>query len=175
MTPTEILKEEHEVILKMIKIIKTICDKKYFKKDNVLKDIVEFIQDFTDRCHHAKEEKILFKEAAKYGIPEDGGPIGVMIAEHKEGRIYVMAMANAIEKGSWEEYKSNALSYAELLEEHISKENNILYPMIDMHVPEKVQNKVLKEFEKIEKNEIDPGMHEKYHKMVNRLESFIGT
>ena len=42
--------------------------------------------------------------------------------------------------------------YAELLQNHISKENNILFRMADNALSEKDQQDLLKQFEEAEKN-----------------------
>lgn len=91
----------------------------------------------------------------KSGVPKEGGPIGVMLQEHEIGRNYVRDFADAVEK--YKQNKSqikkiveNAMGYVELLEQHIDKEDNILYMMTDMHLSEKQQKKLIKEFEKVE-------------------------
>jgi hemerythrin-like domain-containing protein len=58
---------------------------------------VDFVRNFADRCHHAKEEENLFPRMEARGVPRDGGPIGVMLFEHEEGRAYVRAIAGAID------------------------------------------------------------------------------
>ena len=42
----------------------------------------QFFREFADRCHHAKEEDLFFPLLKERGIPEEGGPIGVMLHEH---------------------------------------------------------------------------------------------
>ncbi len=173
MKPTEILKEEHKVIKLMLKIINSVCDKLESKqsvdKDD-LKSIIEFIRIFADKCHHGKEEDRLFPKMEEYGIPKEGGPIGVMLQEHELGRSYVTAAASAIEKEDYSEFVENIRNYVELLEQHIDKEDNILYMMADMHIPQKEQKKLVEEFERFEKEEIGEGKHEEFHKLVHQLE-----
>ncbi|MEO2049519.1 MAG: hemerythrin domain-containing protein [Pirellulales bacterium] len=45
-----------------------------------------FFSQFADKCHHAKEEDLFFPLLKERGIPEEGGPIGVMLHEHDVGR-----------------------------------------------------------------------------------------
>ena len=48
--------------------------------DTVLvRQVVEFMREFADRCHHAKEERILFPEMVRKGVPEAGCPIGGLL------------------------------------------------------------------------------------------------
>lgn len=54
-----------------------------------------FFQQFADRCHHAKEEDVFFPILKQRGIPEEGGPIAVMLHEHVLGRDCVGRMREA--------------------------------------------------------------------------------
>lgn len=56
---------------------------------------VRFIQEFADGCHHAKEEDVFFPLLKERGIPEQDGPIGVMLHEHVLGRDCVRQMREA--------------------------------------------------------------------------------
>ncbi len=176
MKPTEVLVEEHEVILKMLGVIKAISGKIEAVDQQILKDIVDFIRTFADHCHHAKEEKILYVEAEKSGVPNEEGPIGMMLIEHDEGRGYVKRMDEALrqigtgDKKGYQQYAENALNYAALLEQHIMKENQILYPMIDMHLTPKLQKEISAKFDQLEKKELGEGVHHKFHQLVEKLE-----
>jgi len=172
--PTSVLKEEHEDIRKMLKILGKVCDNlkngKEVRKEN-LNSIVEFIRFFADKCHHGKEENKLFPVMEEYGVPRDGGPIGVMLYEHEIGRGYVKNMASALEKEDWKSFVENATNYILLLDPHIDKENNILYMIADMHIPEEKQKELLEDFEKFEKEEIGEEKHKEFKKILNNLES----
>ena len=67
-------------------------------------------------------------------MPSEGGPIGVMLAEHDEGRGYVRAAEEAIDPyragdaAAGKVIAANLRNYAGLLEGHISKENQISTP-----------------------------------------------
>lgn len=50
-----------------------------------LRGFIGFLKEFADRCHHGREEGILFPALVNAGIPEQSGPIGVMLAEYVEG------------------------------------------------------------------------------------------
>lgn len=101
MKPTDELKDEHKVILRMLKILEKAAQNleegKEVKPEG-FKKAVDFIRNFADRCHHGKEEDTLFPMMEKYGIPREGGPLGVMLYEHTLGRNYVKGMAEALEK-----------------------------------------------------------------------------
>jgi len=177
--PTDELKDEHQAIKTMLDVLRTISkklDSGEKIKAQYLEDILEFIQVFADKCHHGKEEGLLFSALERAGIPREHGPIGVMLAEHEEGRSYVQAMKEAVTKYKRGDQKAaaeiakNARNYAALLSRHIEKEDNILYPMADGRLSADQQRELEKGFAKIEKEAIGPGRHEKFHELLHHLE-----
>jgi len=177
MKPTEILKKEHKVIKVVLDILDAIVsDIAAQKPVNLqhLEKIVDFIQTFADKCHHGKEQDLLFPAMEESGIPRDGGPIGVMLEEHNIGRNYVSQLAKAIvnykdgNKKSLNDIAENASGYVSLLRQHIDKEDNILYGMADMHLNKSTEKKLIEEFEKVEEK-MGKGIHEKYHRLVEQL------
>ncbi|MBI4744605.1 MAG: hemerythrin domain-containing protein [Actinobacteria bacterium] len=184
MKSTEQLKEEHEAIKLMLKILEKVCEKlesgeKVNHED--IDKIVEFIKDFADRCHHLKEEKLLFPAMEEAGVPKERGPISVMLMEHDEGRGYVRGMSEAIVKYKSGDYSAsseivkNVRGYIELLTQHINKEDNILYPMADMRFSEEKDEELLKEFEIVEQERIGLGRHKELHKFLEDLEkTYLG-
>jgi hemerythrin-like domain-containing protein len=179
MKPTEELKKEHEAVKLMLRILQEIS-KRLDAGEKIsakhLTDILEFIRVFTDKCHHMKEEELLFPALESAGVARERGPIGVMLYEHQEAREFVKGMNEALEKFKEGEKKAgiefarNARNYVELLTSHIYKEDNILYPMADDKLSATVQRELEQGFEKIEKEVIGPGRHEEFHRLLKRLE-----
>ena len=50
---------------------------------------------YADRQHHGKEEDLLFPELEEKGLPRNGGPVGMMLMEHRFGRSHIARMAAA--------------------------------------------------------------------------------
>jgi hemerythrin-like domain-containing protein len=178
MKPTDILKQEHDLILVMLQILDAACARmEEGKKVNPdhLSDMVDFFRNFADRCHHTKEEKLLFPALRQSGIGQENGPIGVMLAEHSEGRYFVKGMSEALaemktgDNMSAERFIADAGGYVKLLDGHIMKENNILFRMADERLSDDQQKKLLKEFDRVEQEEIGAGVHEQYHELLHRL------
>ena len=179
MTPAEQLKEEHQGILLMLKILDKVAAKLAAgEKVEVrhLERIVEFLRVFADKCHHGKEEDLLFPEMEKAGIPKEGGPIGVMLAEHEQGRGFIKGMAEALDrrvKGDPQAlpaYGENARTYIALLIQHIDKEDNILFPMGEKVLSQKTQEELVEGLEKIELERIGEGAHEEFQKRLHHLQ-----
>jgi hemerythrin-like domain-containing protein len=179
MKATEHLMIEHESVLKMIEILEAIAQK-LDKGENVwasdLEAALDFLRVFVDKCHHGKEENILFPKLVETGIPNEGGPVGMMLREHVIGRGYIAGFAEGTEKykagdkQAISEITENIRGYGELLTSHIFKENNVLYKMADMHLTAQQQTELLANFEKIEDEVIGRGKHEEYHKLLERLD-----
>ncbi len=179
MKATDILKNEHRAIEEMISVLEVFTERYQksgeFNVDHA-EEIVGFFRNFADRCHHGKEEGILFPELVKVGVPREGGPIGVMLFEHDRGRDYIKGMVTSITKirqgeSAEEEFVRNALDYASLLREHIYKEDNILFHIADMHLSQEKQEDIAGRFEKFEKEEIGEGVHEEFHGLIKRMKS----
>lgn len=179
MKATKRLKEEHQGVLLALSILEKI-NQKLKKGEEVdprhLEQLLEFMRIFVDKCHHSKEEDLLFPALEKTGVPKTGGPIGMMLEEHDLGRNYVKDFAQSLEEYKKGDKKAaskivkSTTGYITLLKEHIDKEDNILYMIADMHLSPKIQKELLKEFEKVEEEKIGKGKHEEFHKMLDNLE-----
>ena len=178
MVATEALKKDHRLIEKMLDILQKTAKKLDQGGDapaEALKNVSVFIKTFADNYHHGKEEELLFKAMEEKGFPREGGPIGVMLIEHDEGRGYSHALAESIEKYSAGDNSAkkaiaeNARNYSDLLSQHIPKEDGILYMMADNILSESFQEELLKKFEAVEKEKLGDGGWQKYADLVDQL------
>ena len=145
MTATTSLRSEHERILSVIACLRAACtaaqNEDRFDMDT-FRQGVDFIRNYADGWHHAKEEVHLFPALEMAGMPRDGGPLGVMLQEHVVGRTYVRAIADSLDAVAAGDAAAqgtaveNALAYASLLEAHIAKEDGILFEMADRMLSE---------------------------------------
>jgi hemerythrin-like domain-containing protein len=178
MKATEHLKKEHEAVLRMLDIMNAVA-LKLENGENVetgdFDAMLNFLRVFVDKCHHGKEENILFPKLVDSGIPNEGGPIGMMLYEHTNGREFIRGFAEGIarykegDKGAISLITGNIRGYGELLTSHIFKENNILYEMADMHLSDQEQKELLARFEQLEEEVIGQGKHEEFHKSLDKL------
>jgi hemerythrin-like domain-containing protein len=177
--PTQILSDEHRVIERVLGAVEKLA-KGPVGTLEPWKKALDFIRHFADECHHFKEEKVLFPAIEAHGIPSEGGPIGMMLMEHEEGRSYVRAMFAAISlieaknEAAKENLLSTAQAYCRLLREHIQKEDEILFRMADEVISADEQKKLSAAFAQHEAEEMGPGAHEKYLKIAAELEGAAG-
>lgn len=178
--PTEQLKEEHSGIKLMLQILSKICEQSNSAGAlpcTELEQILEFFTVFVDRCHHGKEEDLLFPALEIAGIERDGGPIGILIGEHARGRAYVKAMQECAASSNADAQKnlagiiSNGRNYITLLYQHMEKEDSVLYPIADKLLAQAQQEMLSAGFDEIELNRIGPGKHEAFHGLLNRLKN----
>jgi len=175
MKATDILMEEHRVIERVLASLETAANRlsagQAIPMDFFLK-AADFIKNFADGCHHKKEEGILFVALAANGMPQDAGPVGVMLAEHEEGRRFTRAMREGAQRvqggdaAALSQVIQNALGYVALLRQHIQKEDHILFPMADQVIPIGQHQQIMADFNRIE-HEAD--VHEKYLRIADEL------
>jgi len=179
MTATEQLKAEHKGIKLMLRIIEKMCERLKSGgsvEPEHLEQVLEFLKVFADKCHHAKEEELLFPALEKIGVPREGGPIGVMLAEHDKAREYVKGISEGIarykagERRAAAKIVENGMAYIRILTAHIDKEDYVLYPVADAKLPRDIQDELLAKFDKVEIQKIGAGKHEQFHKMLENLE-----
>ena len=131
-----------------------------------------FFSQFADKCHHAKEEDLLFPLLKERGIPEEGGPIGVMLHEHVLGRSCVRRMREACESEEFDSAKFAAAAneFIPLLRQHIFKENNVLFQMAGKVLNEADDAELDAKFKQVEQERELAGMRERFESEVSGWE-----
>lgn len=131
---TSVLSEEHQNILRVFGKLQVSCDKLEqggeLDKDYFYQ-VIDFIKNYADKYHHAKEEDILFQAMLKKLDHLHCNPIPVMLHEHDAGRFYVQGMEKSLAANDLESLIESARNYCLLLENHIYKEDHVLYPMAE--------------------------------------------
>lgn len=148
----EILKDEHKNILRAVEALLERCakDEKTGQISvNFYRAAIDFIRNYADKFHHAKEEDILFIELNKNSANMHCNPTEQMLYEHELGRGYVKQLEVGLAENNLAKALAGARGYANLLKDHIFKEDNILYPLADEALADKIKNDMLLKFEKI--------------------------
>lgn len=135
-TATQNLENDHVHILMLTDVMEQLTQSAD-PDINHIEKIIEIIKNFADGLHHAKEEDLFFPFLAGKGFSTSQGPVAVMLHEHEQGRNFVRGIEENValykkgNKNVVEEIYRNMMGYADLLRNHISKENNILFRMAD--------------------------------------------
>jgi hemerythrin-like domain-containing protein len=166
------LRHEHDAILSALGILDAMVGKLGGQQPPTSEDLrgfLGFLKEFADTCHHGKEEGILFPALVKTGIPEQGGPIGQMLAEHREGRKLIKAMEAAASPVDARAFTEAAGGYAGLLRGHIAKENDVLFTAADRVLLASELDGIFERFEQHEETVIGHGRHEELHALLKEL------
>lgn len=133
MMPIGPLMIEHRLIERVIQVMKGQLDR-IQAGEKIAPDLIgrltDFIKIYADRCHHGKEEDILFRDLSKRIIsPEHKRIMEELVEEHKLGRKITGALIDATRK--YEKGETEALSMiadglkslVEFYPKHIEKED----------------------------------------------------
>lgn len=181
MRPTEILSNEHQSILAVLDCLDAAAER-LDSGDNVspefFLDAAEFIAGFADKCHHGKEEDILFVALTAGGMSRDSGPVAVMLHEHNQGRRYTAAFRSAAEQmqagdaNAAADVVRNVFGYVNLLRDHINKEDNVLFPMAEQMMPADAMQKMTDDFQRVMAADEEHGVREKYEALAQKLSRY---
>jgi hemerythrin-like domain-containing protein len=177
MSATESLRRDHALIEKMINALKTISlllkDGKQIP-NSILNQALDFAINFTNTCHHGKEEESLFPTLEKKGMPSEGGPIARMLYEHEITKELANSIVNStkiyISSGKHTELVKNIDEYVQHVSLHLSKENQRLFVMADMLLNEQ-ETLVNDNLIKLEQEKLDKigNSREYYEKLIDNI------
>lgn len=140
----------------------------------IISQVIDFTKNFTDVCHHGKEENSLFPALEKKGMPKENGPIAVMLMEHQITRKLSVRMEESskiyLKTGDSTNLITNMEEYINHVVQHIWKENNRLFEMAEMALKNDVSsvNQELSDIEAQKLKEIGK-TRESYEKLANDL------
>jgi hemerythrin-like domain-containing protein len=177
---TQNLENDHQHILKLIDVMEVMVKQ---PEPNIshLEEVVTLIRQFADGLHHAKEENLLFPLMAEKGFSMQQGPVAVMLMDHDQGRIFVKGMAENIQlykSGTADSLTSiygNMLGYADLLSNHIAKENNILFRMADNVFTSENHQSLLDQFNIIDSGSVGGISGKEYIRRIEILSNIYLT
>lgn len=173
-TATQNLESDHVQILRLVEVMERITETEHPNTDH-LDLVVKIIREFADGVHHAKEEELLFPMMVQKGFSNQTGPVAVMLHDHVEGRYFVKEMAeniSLVKQGNSDALKalySYMLGYADLLKNHIAKENNVLFRMADNVFSNAEQESLLLDFVKVEEKSGNGFRKVDYLTMIEQL------
>nr|MDO8080520.1 hemerythrin domain-containing protein [Candidatus Freyarchaeota archaeon] len=176
MMPIGPLMIEHRLIERMVKVIRGELQKiseENEANESFIDTALDFFRTYADRCHHGKEEDILFRDLDKKPLsPEHKKTMQELIEEHVYARKTVGRLVDAKEK--YAQRDSNALEdiiaiISELIEfypKHIEKEDKHFFIPVMNYFSKQEKDDMLQEFWEFDKKLI----HEKYKAVVEKLE-----
>jgi hemerythrin-like domain-containing protein len=177
MLPVGLMMKEHRLIEKMVKLMDNELER--LSKDNkpdlcFIDAAVDFIKIYADKCHHGKEEDILFSELKKKSISkEHEKTMNELISEHVYGRKTVGALLEARQKyeagdeNQIENIKENIKKLIDFYPKHIEKEDKRFFLPVMEYFTDEEKDKMLAQCRDFDMKMI----HEKYKAVVENLKS----
>ncbi len=174
MMPAGPLMKEHRLIERMIALmdneIRRIESGR--KADvNFIETAIDFIRIYADRCHHGKEEDILFRELKMKDITEEHERVmNELIREHVWGRETVGKLDEAKRRyheggDSLDEIVELMGKLTEFYPKHIDKEDNRFFLPAMEYFSRQEQDAMLDEMAEFDREMI----HDKYGWVVERM------
>ncbi len=173
----EMLGREHKIILQVVLGLHGLARilREGRRVDvELLREAVEFMREFADKCHHAKEKELLFPVIVAHKIPLHGGPLDALVHEHKEGQRLVGQLSDAIdayhagETGGGDNITTTIEAIERPYPDHIWKEDEMVLPMARRLISAKDRERLSAQFAEVEARN-PPGTHERHHDFARRL------
>jgi hemerythrin-like domain-containing protein len=176
--PTHILKHEHRVIERALRALDGMCmhlKSRGSVPPEALCQILDFIQNFADRFHHAREETYLFPALGNNGFQKDGGALGFLMGEHETERLLTDELELAI--GEYRHGDSTAVDrfveaahlYREHMVGHMREEDAILFRLAEEVLDEAVKASLTQSFGREEAQDCE-GTVARYERLAQELE-----
>ena len=179
--PIHLLSHEHRYILKVVHGLSAIDQELAAGRTPDLarlRNIVAFMREFADQCHHAKEEAILFPAMEDKGVPHGGCPLEGLLREHARGRELVGALATATaalaggDASAGSAARSAIAGMQQLYPNHIWKEDEMVFPMARRLFTEAELDALGARFEQAE---IDLGQdHDRFVAFADEMAALLG-
>jgi hemerythrin-like domain-containing protein len=170
---------EHRLIEKMIGLMSKELER--MRRDNTARPsliytMVDFIRFYADRCHHGKEEDILFRELKKRKLkPEHETTMNELIEEHKWGRKTTKRLVDATrsyengDEAALAEIAGHLKELASFYPKHIEKEDKRFFKPVMEYFTQEERDAMLDEGFEFDQSLI----HDKYRSIVSETQSLF--
>jgi hemerythrin-like domain-containing protein len=141
---SRLLSEEHKPIRRALHVLKAMTEQVeqgVWTDKHDVNALLVFLHYFADVCHQAKEESILFpalKSSEKYYGSR--AQLESLLEEHEEDRDLIEETQLLLLTDMQPQFIANARKLINLLSEHATKEEEVLFPLAEQILPpEKAQ------------------------------------
>lgn len=178
MTGTDDLRSEHVGVGRMLDIMDSVAvyaDRGERLDAGDLAHIVEFLHVFVDKCHHTKEEELLFPAIRAASITSAEDTLRLLLEDHVQGREMVGRIGAASQRlaegdaSATAELAEAISGYTNLLRAHIRREEDDCFDVADRELSAAVQAELSEGYERIEREVVGGGVHEGFHALLDRL------
>ena len=180
--PTDILEAEHRVIEKVVAVAAVLTETLETGgavEPETLQQVVAFMRNYADKCHHGKEEAELFPFLERRGVPMRGCPIS---AADRRACSEPCAGNRALRRGcgaraagdvaAREALLTSLRGITTLYPNHIWKEDYLLFPMSNKVLSQEDQQELQERFRQVEER-MGHGTHEHFEQVAADLERTV--
>jgi hemerythrin-like domain-containing protein len=169
---TDHLIQEHRLILRAVYVLQAMADQASDMKMPEaadVEDLLQFFRRFADDHHQGKEEAVLFPALRTGNAEVTKGPLGQMLFEHEQERSLVEGLEDALRTRKHEDFAYYGNRMAKILSNHIYKEDNILFDLVERVITREVDERLLKEMTNFDLS-LRPGTYTELTHKLNQLE-----
>jgi len=157
--PKDALREEHGATMKMLLVLQRVSAKLVDSEEGEARDLaalMEFFEIYVDRCHHGKEEQLLFPALSRVRGAELDPLISSLMEDHRQARLDMKKMKSgagalrSLTGAGREAFSEGAERFVELVRKHIRKENSALLPLIEESFSESDRLQMAEQFHELE-------------------------
>jgi len=153
---TDSLIQDHKAILRALDVLEEMAKRverhQPLEHDDV-EVILRFLRSFADDYHQGKEESALFPELRRVlATPED--PVRKILFEHDQERSLVEGIEDALFTKRGQEFVHFARRLIALMRDHVRKEDDILFEIVEKMFSNEQDETVTAELDKFEVNPI---------------------
>ncbi len=179
-TAAEDLREEHVIIERALSVLEAFAvavERGRQVAQERVESLLDLLKTFADKCHHGKEEQILFPALLATKSGDARATVDDLLKEHEVGRAAVRRMSDGV--AGWEKPEARRLfaaaahDYVDLLRRHIAKETEGLLPLSERLLSQPDQLALAGKFEEMEEQVIGHGVHDRLLKTLEALERTV--
>lgn len=154
-----LLQYEHGIIRQVIDILGEMVKKKELTNDRKqLQKIVQFLDEFVDQFHHAKEETFIFPAAVR-DKKDMKAEIDELLDDHQKARLLIIKMKKLVTADRHfdeERFRPLAKEMVEHMTQHIGHEENRVFHEIEEVLTLEEDIELAKGFDRFTMSKFDP-------------------
>jgi hemerythrin-like domain-containing protein len=138
-TAIDTLVAEHRLIEQMLTLLERLAgrlDRGGDLASRLLNEVIDLLEQYSDKLHHSKEERRLFEIVIERGLEAEGAAVSALIHHHETGRSQLQDLRNELHRLKQGDRTAAAAcamtahQYADLLREHIRVEDEDVFPLV---------------------------------------------
>jgi hemerythrin-like domain-containing protein len=178
MKPTDNLIIEHREISELLNIMSIIAENIKSKDvfyPNDVEEIINYLIIILDKSHQGKEDGVLYPELILSGIPKETAPLSIINYEHNLAKHYLNDINSCVvnckigNDFSGELLADSLTNYVIVIQNHIQREEEIVFPLANEVLSDEKQNEISQKFEDIEQKNMAHNFADHFNKLLNKL------